>query len=56
MEISNNPAGRLHALLSEGQKKQKSKAAYEIWSELLEVPKNDTGLLLHRMGYIISSF
>jgi len=54
MEVNNNPAGRLHALLSEGQRKPKNKPASEIWAELLDVPKDDTGLLLQRVGCILS--
>jgi len=54
MEISNNPAGRLHALLNEGKNKQMDKQASEIWSEILNVPKEDTGLLLRRVGHVLS--
>jgi hypothetical protein len=54
MENSNNPAGRLHALLHEGQSKQKNKAASEILAEILEIPKEDTGLLLRRVGHVLS--
>lgn len=54
MEISNNPAGRLHALLREGQRKPKDKPASEIWADILEVPKDETGLLLRRVGHVLS--
>lgn len=54
MAVSNNPAGRLHALLSEGKSKQKDKRASEIWAELLNVPKEDTGLLLRRVGHVMT--
>ncbi len=54
MEISNNPAGRLHSLLSEGKGKQMDKPASEIWAEILEAPKEDTGLLLRRVGHVLS--
>jgi len=54
MQISNNPAGRLHALLREGQSKPKDKPASEIWAEILDVPKEDTGLLLRRVGHVLS--
>ena len=54
MEVSNNPAGRLHALLREGQTKPKDKPASEIWSEILEVQNDDTGLLLRRVGHVLT--
>lgn len=54
MAVSNNPAGRLHALLREGQSKQKDKPASEIWAEILNVPKEDTGLLLRRVGHVMT--
>jgi len=54
MEVSNNPAGRLHALLQEGKSKPIDKPASEIWAEILNVPKKDTGLLLRRVGYVLS--
>lgn len=54
MKNPNNPAGRLHALLLEGQKLPREKPAFENWMELLEVPEGDSGLLLRRIGYVMT--
>lgn len=53
MSNNNNPAGRLHNLLKEGHKKAKDQPAQAIWSDLLNV-KNDNGLLLRRVGFLMA--
>ena len=55
MKTSNNPAGRLHSLLVAGQAKSlRGKPVSEIWAKILEVSHEDTGLLLRRVGHIMS--
>jgi hypothetical protein len=51
---ANNPAGRLHALLTEGHRKLKDKPAEEVWAELLDVPKENKSLLLRRLGHVMA--
>ena len=51
---ANNPAGRLHALLTEGHRKLKNKPAEEVWAELLDVPKENKSLLLRRLGHVMA--
>ncbi len=52
MEELNNPAARFHALLKKGQSKGKEEQCVNVWRELLQVPGNDTPLLLRRIGYV----
>lgn len=53
MDHSNNPAGRLYLLLTEGKKKSDDTKSREIWAELLDVEPNDTSLLLRRLAKVI---
>ena len=53
MNHPNNPAGRLHLLLTEGKKKADNISTKKIWAELLDVDPNDNSLLLRRIGKVI---
>jgi hypothetical protein len=48
----NNPAARFLELLKKGQSKGKEEQCVKIWRELLQVPEDDNGLLLRRIGYV----
>lgn len=54
MEIVNNPAGRLLAIINAGKTQPKKKIAAEIWGTLLEVAPEDRTLLLERVGSVLS--
>jgi len=53
MTTTNNPAGRLHALLSKGQSMPNAPAS-ESWAELLGVENGNHSLLLRRVGQVMS--
>lgn len=55
MKTSNNPAGRLHSLLMEGKEQsQQDRSISTVWAEILEVPPDDKGLLLRRVGQVMA--
>ena len=55
MKTSNNPAGRLHSLLVEGKGQGwQDKSISKVWAKILEVPYEDKGLLLRRVGQVMA--
>lgn len=54
MDKNNNPAGRLHSLLLEGQAQNKTAKAEDVWANILDVPENDKNLLLRRVGHVLT--
>ena len=55
MKTSNNPAGRLHSLLVEGKGQDwQDKSISKVWAKILEVPYEDKGLLLRRVGQVMA--
>lgn len=55
MTTNNNPAGRLHSLLVEGKKQgHQDSSISTVWAEILEVPHEDKGLLLRRVGQVMA--
>ena len=52
-EASDNPAGRLHALLKSALRFQQQKTYREVWSDVFEIAAEDTPSLLSLYGKLI---
>ena len=50
---TDNPAGRLLNILSEGKKRQVGSPSKTVWSELLEVESGNLPLLMSRLGKVM---
>lgn len=53
MDVKNNPAGRLHDVLSAAQNHNKDLATKAVWADVFGIPADDTGLLLQMIADVI---
>lgn len=49
-----NPAARLHAILSDGMNADRNKPCRQVWAELLGAPQNDAITLFSRLGRVMA--
>lgn len=54
MPTANNPAGRLHAILTKLSNSNQAGFIYQAWANALDVDQNDYPLLTSRIGEVFS--